>query len=251
MAVPFADFELIYRTDLVYVPDCWRLCGDAHCCSFSRYKERFKMIARTPFQELPLLPGEYEFLEAQGWLGQFGDFEHKVVEYALDAGVLRIESIVSRRPNCACDHGTRPTICRLYPLLPVFDVRGQFIGTESMGIYEELERIDKLAPACQLTNLPFDQLNGLLAITEQLSRNAICLFYLEAYRLTKGHVAERLAQRRAASKADAFALFELGFLRNNLIDHEELREQLNALTVNYRRHYGDAFVLDAASTSPY
>ncbi len=247
MAVSSAGFEQIYRTDLVYVADCWRLCGDAHCCSFSRYKKRFKMIARAPFQELPLLPGEYEFLEARGWLGQFGDFDHKVVDYALETGSLRIESIVSRRPNCACDHETRPTICRLYPLLPVFDVRGQLIGAESMGIYEELERIDNNAPACQLTSLPFDQLNGLLAITEQISQSAICLFYLEAYRLTKRHVSERLAQRRAVSKADAFALFEIGFLRNNLIDHEALRGQLDALARRFHQHHGSAFVLDASA----
>ena len=60
--------ERIYSTDLTFVPNCWKLCGDAHCCSFSRYKAKFRMIAKTPFQELPLLPGEYEFLAAKGWL---------------------------------------------------------------------------------------------------------------------------------------------------------------------------------------
>src|SRR5262245_64791796 len=97
-------FDEIYATDLRYVTDCWTLCGDAHCCSFSRYKARFRLIAQTPFQELPLLPGEYEFLASKGWLAQFGDYDHKVFEFVLDKRCMRVESIISRRPHCACNH---------------------------------------------------------------------------------------------------------------------------------------------------
>src|SRR5882724_160116 len=99
-----AGFEQIYATDLTFVPDCWKLCGDAHCCSFSRYKAKFRMIAKTPFQELPLLPGEYEFLAAKGWLKQFEPFEHRVIEFPIDAGVMKVESIISKKPHCACEH---------------------------------------------------------------------------------------------------------------------------------------------------
>src|SRR3954468_4396817 len=84
-----SGFERIYVTDLTFVPDCWKLCGDAHCCSFSRYKAKFRMIARTPFQELPLLPGEYEFHLAKGWLKQFEPFEHRVIEFPIDAGTIK------------------------------------------------------------------------------------------------------------------------------------------------------------------
>ena len=142
-----AIFEEVYRTELVYVPDCWKLCGDAHCCNFSRYKKRFRMIARTPFQELPLLPGEFEFLASKGWLAQFEPFEHRAVEFPLDGYTLRAESVVSLRPGCACEHATRPTICRLYPLLPVFGIGGDLVGVEQVGIYEEMERIAGMEPA--------------------------------------------------------------------------------------------------------
>ena len=243
MVIANADFEQIYQKDLVYVPDCWKLCGDAHCCSFARYKSRFRLIAQTSFQEIPLLPGEYQFLESKNWLTQFGDFDYKVVEYAIDGGVVRAESVVSRRPNCACDHDTRPTICRLYPLLPVFDITGRLIGTELLGIYEELEQIDQMAPACQLTSLPFDQIKGFLAITSQLGLSPISLFYIEAYRLTKRHVADRLAQRRPTAKGDAFTLFESGFIRRNLIDQDLLRGQLGELARSFQQHYGNAISL--------
>jgi hypothetical protein len=127
---PHPVFDVVYETDLVYVSDCWKLCGDAHCCSFSRYKSRFKMIARTPFQELPLLPGEYDYLRARGWDAQFGEHEHKVVEFSVGDLEIRAESIVSYKSGCACDHDTRPTICRLYPLLPVYDARGALVGVD-------------------------------------------------------------------------------------------------------------------------
>jgi hypothetical protein len=236
-----AIYEEIYRTDLVYVRDCWKLCGDAHCCNFSRYKKRFRMIARTPFQELPLLPGEYEFMRAKGWDTQFGEFEHKVIEFPLDDLVLRVESIVSLREGCACDHATRPTICRLYPLLPVFDAQGQLSGTEPIGIYEELERIGGLAPACQLTTLPFDQLQPFLTMTSALSRSPLLRFYLEAYRRTKRHVALRLDARAQASPDNIWQVFEGAFLRRTLTDAPALRDELNALARAFTDRYGTGF----------
>ena len=231
-------FEEIYQTDLVYVPDCWKLCGDAHCCNFSRYKKRFRMIARTPFQELPLLPGEYEFLLSRGWESQFQEFEHRVVEFPLDDFVIRAESVVSLRPGCACDHGTRPTICRLYPLLPVFDDAGQLAGAEQMGIYEEMETIGGLERACQLRDLPFEQVTPFLTLTSALSRSPLMLFYLEAYRRTKAMAARQLEARHQETGKDIFALFEAGFLRKNLLDTDELRNDLNTLVRRFDARYG-------------
>lgn len=238
-----AVFEKIYATDLVYVPECWKLCGDAHCCNFARYKSQFRLLAQTPFQELPLLPGEYEFLSDQGWLSQFGDHDHKRVEFPIDGYTLRAESIVSRKPNCPCDHNTRTTICRLYPLLPVFDISGRLIATESIGIYEELERIAGLDPACQVSSLPFGEVDKYLTIVNELGRTPIHVYYLEAYRLTKRHVAEQLASRSSSGAVDVFTAFEGGYLRRNLIDREELRGELSQLARHFERHYGETLRL--------
>jgi len=234
-----SGFERIYSTDLVYVSDCWKLCGDAHCCNFQRYKSRFKIIGRTPFQELPLLPGEYEFLSSKGWLEQFGDFDHKVIEFPIDGHTLKVESIVSRKPNCACEHGQRPLICRLYPLLPIFDVTGRFLGAEPLGIYEEMERIAGLEKACRIESLPFDQINQFTSITSALGGNPVHLYYLEAYRVTKHHVAKRLAEKYSSSEKDLFALFEMGFIRGTLIDSEQLRTDLSELARLFEETWGD------------
>jgi len=237
------SFERIYAIDLTFVPDCWKLCGDAHCCSFSRYKSKFRMIARTPFQELPLLPGEYEFLSSKGWLKQFEPFEHRVFEFAVDAGVIKVESIISKKPNCACEHDLRPTVCRLYPLLPIFEVSGRLIATEPLGIYEEMEAIEGLKPACQLTSLPFDQMDRYLNLASEIAKNPVHLFYLMAYRLTKKHAAKRISAKRDEYKCDVFTAFEQAFIRRQLLDKNQLRTELNELASAFKAEYGEAFQL--------
>jgi hypothetical protein len=232
-----AIYDTVYATDLVYVKDCWKLCGDAHCCSFQRYKSRYRIIAQAPFQELPLLPGEYAYLQQRGWAKQFQPYEHKVQTFEVDGRTLTHESIVSRRPGCACDHATRPTICRLYPLMPQFDLEGRLIGVEQTGIYEEMERIGGLAPACQLTQLPFAQMDAFLTLTGALAKSPLLTLYLEAYRLTKAHVAGRLAERVGQTGKDVFAAFEGALLRNALVDKPGLHAALSELMQRYDQRW--------------
>jgi hypothetical protein len=249
------DWDEVQRLDLVYQPDCWRACGDAHCCSFARHKQRFRLLGGKPFQELPLLPGELEHMTRTGAVAQFGDFTHKKVEFAIDGGrAIHVESIVSSRPGCACDHATRPTVCRLYPLFPVHDVAGRLLAVEpAFGIYEELERLDGLEPACALRSLPFDQLQLFLRLAALLAQSPVHLFHLQAYRIAKQHVVANLQQRLAQQPQSAFPLFEWLLLKGRAFDREPLRQRLQALADEFRAHYGARFVLPApaaAAASP-
>ena len=241
------DWAAVHAIDLVYVQDCHRLCGDAHCCSFARHKARFRMLGQQAFQELPLLPGEHEHMAATGALAQFGDCERRRGAFALDAErAVPYESIVSRRPGCACEHATRPTICRLYPLFPVHDVAGRLLGVEpQFGVYEELEALDGAPRACAVGSLPFEQLRLFLALCDHLARSPLHLFCLHAYRAAKRHVAEGLRRRLATSPQSAFALFEWQLLKDRLVDRDALRAELTALADAFAAHYGERFVLPA------
>ena len=236
-------FDAIYATDLVYVPDCWKLCGDAHCCNFGRYKSKFKLIARNASHELPLLPGEYEFLKSKGWLDQFGDHDHKVVRFEIDGSALKAESIVSRKIGCVCNHDTRPTVCRLYPLLPTFDDEGFLTGTEPMTIFDEFEVIAGLQPACQITNIPINDLNKFLLITRELARYPNFLFYLRAYSITKRLASAKLSKMHAEDNRSIFSIFETALIRNSIIDADELREMLSALARKFTVLHGERFQL--------
>ncbi len=157
---------------------------------------------------------------------------------------MRVESIVSRRPHCACDQATRTTICRLYPLLPIFDVDGRVVGAESIGIYEALEDLQGLPRACQVTSLPFEELQKFFAIANAIGRDPKALFYVMAYRAAKQHVTARLsAARESAGGGDTFLLFEHMLLRNKLMDSAVLNAELTVLADQFQRRYGKSFSL--------
>lgn len=239
-----ALFEGLYATDLVYKPDCWKLCGDAHCCSFSRHKARFRMLARGGGQDLPLLPGEFDFLQSKGWQRQFQDYSRRTTVYDFGAGSIALDMVSSRRPGCACDHDTRTVVCRLYPLLPVFDIDGRLTGTEMLGTYEELEVLEGLAPACQVSTLPFEQLDLFLRICGLIAASPAFLFHLAAYRAAKRHVFGRLAEAKATTGKSAFALFEGAVLRRRLFDHPALKAELSSLRSTFEARYGERFAAE-------
>jgi hypothetical protein len=236
-------FEQIYSLDLVFEPDCWRLCGDAHCCSFARHKARFRLLKGDgkPAQELPLLPGEFEFLEAQGWSAQFHEFERRTLVYDFGPGRVLYDTVTSARPGCACDHDTRTAVCRLYPLLPVFAADGRIVATEPLGVYEELELLDGLEPACRLSSLPFPQLNLYLELANAIGASPVLRFHLMAYRLAKRHLADRIGAAREETGRSAFSLFETAFLRRRLFDHDALKGELVSLWDEFLALSGPSF----------
>lgn len=240
-----ATFDRAYGTDLVFKPGCWSLCGDAHCCSFQRHKARFSLI-RSNAQELPLLPGEWAYLCARGWHRQFEPYELRTHIYELEGYTLRWHSLASRRPGCACDHATRTVICRLYPLLPCYAPTGHVTGTEVVGMYEELESLEGLAPACKLDSLPFEQLNLFLGLARALGDDPLLRFYLLAYRHAKRHAFDRLRASRDPS-ASAFRQFELGVLRGRLFDHPRLKGELVNLLGEVTGGHADEFRARAAA----
>ncbi len=248
MAFPSTSsiYDRIYRLDLVYEPDCWRKCGDAHCCSFSRHKAKFRFLAKEAGQELPLLPGEFEFLASSGWTRQFREFERRRFEYDFGSGTVVYETVFSSRFPCACDHDTRTTVCRLYPLLPTYETDGRVTGAEPLGIYEELEAIGGLRPACELSALPFSQIGLFLEIANLLGRHPKLLFHLMAYRLAKRHVAGRIRAAEGEGDAGVFALFERRFMRRRLFDHATLKRDLEALWRRFAALYGDRFLDEIA-----
>lgn len=237
-------FESLYATDLVYQKDCWKLCGDAHCCNFRRYKAKVPLLAQDGSHDLPLLPGEFEFLESKGWQQQFQDFNRKQGTYDFGTGSVSFNTITSRRAGCVCDHDTRTVICRLYPLLPVFDLEGRLVGTEVIGLYEELEQLEGMAPACQISALPFDQVKPFLRICELLGSNSAFLFHFAAYRAAKRHVFQRLAEQKATTGKSAFALFQGAFVRRRLIDHPVLKSELAALKTAFDERHGARFTAE-------
>jgi len=204
------------------------------------------MLNKKFHQELPLLPGEYEYLEHKGWLGRFRESERMEIDYPLSQGRMKIEFLMSRSRSCPCEHDTRTTVCRLYPLLPVYEVDGTLAGVDlQFGMFEEIEQIDRTERACKLTNVPFEEMGKFLAIAAEIARNPKAVFYAMAYRLTKQHARAQL-EHATSKRPDrtALSLFEGMFLLRQILDQAALRPQLEALADRFRDQYGPRFCLD-------
>jgi hypothetical protein len=240
-------FETIYATDLVYAPNCWKLCGDAHCCNFTRYKSQMSILGKNHFQELPLLPGEYEFLSTRGWIGRYADVERRVTEFPLARGTMRLEFLVGRSQSCACDHAARTTTCRLYPLLPVFDLLGRVTGIDAhFGIFEEIESIEQTPRACKIEQIPVPELGKFLAICNAIAQNPTHVFYVMAYQFAKAHAAEqlRLAKKTARADVTALRIFEGLFALQRLLDPARIRARLDELADQFVQQYGERFTVE-------
>jgi hypothetical protein len=232
------DFPAIYATDLVYVPDCWQLCGNAHCCNFTRLKQRFRLLDAKKAQELPLLPGEHDYLRSIGALDQFGDHEHRVEHYAFGGRQMTIETIVSRRTGCCCEHATRTTVCRLYPFLPVLDENGRMSEVVRLGIFDVMEDIEGGERICKVEAIPPQERSKLEHLVAAITVDPTARFYLGAYHIAQEHVRERLIALRGERTVGIFSVFEGAMLRRRLIDHEVLASRLTALADAIEARHG-------------
>ena len=239
------NFERIYATDLMFVPDCWKLCGDGHCCSFQRYKVRFKLIGAPPVGHLPLLPGEHTWLRESGLLDKMRGPEHRVETYEFNGRRLQLETLIAKEPMCFCTHETRTTVCRLYPLLPLFDDEGHLTGASAtFGSFEVLEELEKLERACKITHMPLGEADKFAIIAGEIARDPVALYYARAYAMTLDHVRQRLPELRAARKDSSyFTTYEMSLVRGKLIDQAFLSRELTAMAERFEQRYGAAFSL--------
>jgi hypothetical protein len=240
-------FETIHSTDLIYSPNCWKLCGDAHCCNLSAYKSQMKLIGSDIV--LMLLPGELEYIEHNGGLAHFGAFRRRFFDYPLSHGTMRVNLLHAPVGRCPCNHELRPTICRLYPLLPVFEVDGRLAGIDArFTIFEEIEHAEGISRGCKITSVPFTELDKFMSLAGAIGRNPLAVFYIMAYRLVKQHAIEQFQRARNAAGAKSapaspWVHFENLFARRKLLDQSVLRPQLEDLAAQFHGHYGPRFSL--------
>jgi len=101
-----------------------------------------------------------------------------------------------------------------------------------------------LEPACKLTALPFGELEKFVTISSEIGQCPKTLYYITAYRITKEHVRARLTVAQSTSSENSFTLFERALVRNQLINHSELKSKLGSLADRFQKRYGSCFQLD-------
>ena len=241
-------FEQIYSIDLIFRPNCWTLCSDAHCCHFSRYK--------TPgdpaFHEIPLLPGEWDFLNRTGHIRQYADYRRLELEVKLTTGVLAYESLRIPAAQCPCTHDIRPTICRLYPLLPVYSATAGLVGVDTrVTLFDVIEEVLDLPRACRIGEIPLGELQKFMELTRVLGSEPVLVFHLMAYKLVKDVLRKYLLKTVATSgrptgSREAIA-DRITALQRDLVvkgvDWGAVHAALNDLGNQFRSIYGLSFRL--------
>lgn len=238
-----ATYDVIYATDLVYQPACHQLCGDAHCCHYDRYK-RFGPPEERGTTVIPMLAGEYQWLDERGLLGQYPSHERQRSVFAGRGADYVFEVLKVPAPEgCPCDHDRRPTLCRLYPVLPLFEPGRGLVGLDTnFGVFEEIEDLAGTPRACPLTATSFAQVQLLLRICAAISADPHCLFSLMAYAGSKRQFRRRVSDRMSARGISAYhALGEL-MAAGEVVDRGELASELDELLGRFRSVHGADFV---------
>ena len=239
-------FDTIYSTDLLYKSECWKLCGDAHCCSFSRYK------GGRARQNIILLPHEYAYMKQQGYLGQYNGANYLTETFQMTRAWLRLEmlSIETAPKTCPCTHAMRPTTCRLYPLLPVFEVGVGLVGVAIYyGLEDEIEKAVGMKVSCEIDRIAPIEIASFLKIANVIKSEPNVLFHVMAYDCVRRYVSNGLVRRQAEKTIEptvaeiAMALPKIGceLLAGSLFDVNQLRSDLDRLAEAFADLYGPGF----------
>jgi hypothetical protein len=235
-AVDRPAFDAIYATDLVYEQECWKLCGDAHCCHYDRYK-RFGPAAERGLAKIPMLPGEWAYMEERGFLAQYREprLERTVLE-GRSGTTYHFELLVAEaNAACPCTHDQRPTFCRLYPMMPVFEPSGRLKEIDPLfGVFEEMERLMGAPAACQVKVVPEAQRPLLDRICAALGSSPRLVFALSSYRTMKRLFRERMEGVMKARNIPAYAALPIVAKDGEYVDRQALVGELDVLLEGFR-----------------
>jgi len=235
-------FDVVHQTDLTYVEGCWKLCGDAHCCHYDRYRRESTPQDRG-MTRIPMLAGEYRYMEERGLLSQYSSPRLETHALPLRSGLYRFELLtVPASGRCPCDHNRRPTVCRLYPLLPVYAVGRGLVGIDTnFGVFEEVEELAKIERACKVTQAPFTQFDHFLRIATAVADSPDCMFGMMAYSLIKRHFRDRLLGIMRDQGLPAYPALGMMMSSGAMYDRDLLIADLDDMAAEFQRVYGPDF----------
>ncbi|MFK8114803.1 MAG: hypothetical protein AB8B91_21560 [Rubripirellula sp.] len=239
-------FDVVFATDLVYQADCWKLCGDGHCCHFSRYK---KNSSEQDYQSLPLLAGEYEYMKRRGYLQQYSEMELQRTSIDVEDGEWNIDMLRVRvDASCPCDHNLRPTVCRIYPLWPIFSAQQGLVGiSTSPSQFEVMEKLGGLESACKVSGTSFAEFQKFLAICTAISANPRVMFSVMMMGLCRDLFEEKLHTTMQTHKVNMFQAMAMQVKENAFVDEAECSRQTSAMVSEFKTKFGSRFSLTPSS----
>ena len=122
-----------YNQEYIYSPKCYESCAGYCCAGFAN--PHFKLI-RSNFIALPLFDIEYkEYLKSGGIDGM--EVAKKSEKFKLKSGqTFTIHWLHCDKKGLCHPHQNRPLICKLYPILPKINAKGEILGFFNGTIFD-------------------------------------------------------------------------------------------------------------------
>ena len=158
-------------------------------------------------------------------------------------GVLSYEAIKIPTTGCPCDHGRRPTVCRLYPLAPRYDLDRGFMGVDStFSMMEIAEEFLGVPRSCRVDAVPFQELEKFIAISKAIETEPVIMFQFMALDLLKTLLRAGLKDNKDQIVKEDFNLSDKVQI-SVAIDWGRAKMALEDLGARFKKTYGPAFRL--------
>lgn len=127
------DWSIIYKTEFVNAPECWKTCGGYCCKNF--YGEHFNILDKQGVS-LPLTESEFAYYQSIGGIDNITQPPKKRT-FKLSNGKEFSIYLLSCHCGGLCDpHGHRPLICRIYPYFPLVNASGEIEGFDYAALMD-------------------------------------------------------------------------------------------------------------------
>jgi len=144
-------------------------------------------------------------------------------------------------------HKYRPFLCKLYPVYPVVDFKGNILGYEKGGIWQE-RLFDKNPCTVSFDRNSIDR-NTQIIIKEffQEPKN---IFYFKSMEILNSAISNKITELKEEFKDASFDIFikkvELLYLKNKIIDTGKIKEDIAKLFKQMKGYWKNNLVLDKA-----
>lgn len=156
------DWSVIYQTEFVNAPECWKTCGGYCCKNF--YGEHLNILDKEGVS-LPLTESEYKYYESIGGISNITQPAKKRT-FKLNNGKSFSIYLLSCHCGGLCNpHGHRPLICRIYPYFPIVDAAGNVEGFEYAALMDLFYRDPDNNHKCTLVREQSERIKRELAVS--------------------------------------------------------------------------------------
>ena len=247
-AVPVGpvDWEKLHQQPFLYEDGCWTTCGGGFCCSNDHPDFSFNFI---PMQGTTIIymEDEYRYLKSIGKVPELRVAGEAPMEFVVSLGdgkELKLLHTTCRLLGRCDGVFQKPLLCRLYPVLPVFDVAGTLEEVIPGSIFDLTFDLIASPTPCTVHGRSGEYLRQWTAKPELIDslRHPYIMLYLRVAKIFSEAYRAGLSgnQRLTKLKGKSFwSRWELSYLTGKLADSQRITSEAATAYRELRTHYGE------------